>query len=123
MTNFEWLSKMGQLDEFLFLSKIVLTTDDINSFYNKYGIKDTVPSRSSFINTCARWLSASHDGKKEKCTYPPGLSIKPDGIHELDPCVYQTVEVIHNADVRILKCKNCGHIEVEWSRSRLEDDE
>lgn len=42
--------------------------------------------------------------------------IKPDGVHELDPCVYEVVEEYQNVTVSVLRCKNCGHIEVEWRR-------
>lgn len=48
-----------------------------------------------------------------KCNFD-GFSIKPDGVHELDPCVYKQIEEHHHCVVRILKCKKCGHIEIEW---------
>lgn len=54
--------------------------------------------------------------KCRKCDYPNGISIKPDGRSELDPCVYDVVETHKNVDVEVLRCKNCGHIEVEWIR-------
>lgn len=28
----------------------------------------------------------------EKCRFPPGVIVKPDGVNELDPCVYEEVE-------------------------------
>lgn len=61
--------------------------------------------------------------KKHKCTYPPGMSIKPDGKSELDPCLYDLVEVHRNVDVEVLKCRECGHVEVQWiRRDDTEDD-
>ena len=51
-----------------------------------------------------------------KCRFPDGMSIKPDGIHELDPCIYETTEVYRNVTVEIRRCKNCGHIEIVWHR-------
>ncbi|MBR1620132.1 hypothetical protein IJ674_09600 [bacterium] len=48
-----------------------------------------------------------------KCSFPDGITIKPDGINELDPCIYEEVEVHHNVTVRVLKCRKCGHIELE----------
>jgi len=39
---------------------------------------------------------------------------KPDGVNELDPCVYKEIETHHNCTVHILKCKKCGHIEITW---------
>lgn len=51
-----------------------------------------------------------------KCSFPPGISIRPDGRSELDPCIYETIEAYRNVDVQVLRCKNCGHIEIEWFR-------
>ena len=52
-----------------------------------------------------------------KCKLPEGVVIKPDGIHELDPCVYETQEVYSNVIVEIVKCKKCGHVSVMWHRT------
>ena len=50
-----------------------------------------------------------------KCNHN-GFTVKPDGIHELDPCVYEEIETYQNVTVSILRCKRCGHMEVEWRR-------
>ena len=39
---------------------------------------------------------------------------KPDGVNELDPCVYQEIETHTNCTVHVMKCKKCGHIEILW---------
>lgn len=53
--------------------------------------------------------------KRKKCSF--GLiSIRPDGINELDPCLYEEIQVIPHCTVRILKCIKCGHEEIEWER-------
>ena len=44
------------------------------------------------------------------------ITIKPDGVNELDPCLYQEIEAYKNVTVHILRCVRCGHIEVEWKR-------
>lgn len=49
-----------------------------------------------------------------KCSFPDGVVIKPDGIHELDPCFYEVSEMYRNVTVRVLKCKRCGHVEISW---------
>lgn len=67
---------------------------------------------------------------KKKCTWGDSLlfsgeyegramkiSVKPDGVHELDPCVYEEVETVKNATVHVLRCKKCGHVEIEWERN------
>lgn len=56
-----------------------------------------------------------------KCSFPDGITIKPDGINELDPCIYEEVEVHHNVTVRVLKCRKCDHIELEWERGDSDD--
>ena len=53
---------------------------------------------------------------EHKCQFPDGIVIKPDGKNELDPCVYETVSVLRNVTVEILKCKRCGHMEIAWRR-------
>lgn len=52
----------------------------------------------------------------EKCKMPDGLVIKPDGINELDPCVYEPIEEYGNVTVTISRCVNCGHIDISWQR-------
>lgn len=52
----------------------------------------------------------------EKCSFPKGVTITPDGIHELDPCVYEDIEKYANVTVVVSRCKTCGHIEISWMR-------
>lgn len=51
-----------------------------------------------------------------KCKFPDGITIKPDGIHELDPCIYEEIERYANVTVSIRRCKNCGNIDISWYR-------
>lgn len=53
---------------------------------------------------------------KRVCRFPGGLVIKPDGENPLDPCRYEEVERHEGVTVHILRCKNCGRIELTWSR-------
>lgn len=55
-----------------------------------------------------------------KCSFGEGITIKPDGVNELDPCFYEVAEVHENVTVEVLRCKRCGHIEISWYRP---DDE
>jgi len=50
-----------------------------------------------------------------KCSYN-GITIKPDGVHELDPCIYQDIEMYKNVTVIVSQCKNCGNISLSWLR-------
>ena len=52
----------------------------------------------------------------DKCKFPEGIVIKPDGVHELDPCEYQEVERYANVTVSIRRCKKCGNIDISWFR-------
>lgn len=51
-----------------------------------------------------------------KCTYPDRVSVKPDGVNELDPCVYKELERYINVTVSVRRCKRCGHIDIAWFR-------
>lgn len=55
-------------------------------------------------------------GNCGKCKMPDGLVIKPDGINELDPCVYEPIEEYGNVTVTISKCRKCGFIDISWRR-------
>ena len=52
----------------------------------------------------------------KKCEFPDGITIKPDGENELDPCVYEDVEMYANVTIVISRCKKCGHVEISWLR-------
>lgn len=62
----------------------------------------------------------------KKCQFPEGVTIKPDGVHELDPCVYEEVERYANVTVIVNRCKRCGHVELMWFRQedtvKLDED-
>lgn len=51
-----------------------------------------------------------------KCSWPNGMVIKPDGVNELDPCIYETIEIHHNVTVEVCRCIKCGHVELSWYR-------
>ena len=53
---------------------------------------------------------------KVRCQFPNGMIVRPDGVHELDPCIYEEVEVGPHCTVHVLRCKRCGHMEIEWDR-------
>lgn len=51
-----------------------------------------------------------------KCEHHGGIIIKPDGVNELDPCVYEDIEKYKNVTVIVSRCIYCGHIEISWVR-------
>ena len=54
----------------------------------------------------------------KNCSFGDGITIKPDGINDLDPCKYEVVEKYRNVTVEIIRCKCCGHMEVSWYRQQ-----
>ena len=52
----------------------------------------------------------------DKCKFPDGVTIKPDGVNDLDPCIYEEVEKYANVTVTVLRCARCGHTEILWER-------
>ena len=84
----------------------------------------------------AKWQSEYDEGLEEaqkviegkngeKCKWSPDFCVKPDGVNELDPCFYEEVETHYNCTVHVLRCKNCGHYELEWEKQDewIEDDD
>jgi hypothetical protein len=57
----------------------------------------------------------------KKCDF--GVTIKPDGVNELDPCKYQPIEIHRNVTVEVLRCKVCGRIEIGWMRQEDTESE
>ena len=53
-----------------------------------------------------------------KCEFPEGIEIRPDGVNELDPCLYEEVETHYGCTVHVLRCRRCGHIEISWERGK-----
>ena len=52
----------------------------------------------------------------EKCKFSKGVIVKPNGVNELDPCIYEDIECYKNVTVTISRCTVCGHIEISWKR-------
>lgn len=59
--------------------------------------------------------SAEADMAK-KCKCKSSVTIKPDGIHTLDPCRFEVTERYANVTIEVLRCRNCGAVEISWFR-------
>lgn len=57
------------------------------------------------------WGNEAH-----RCQFPGGVILKPDGVNELDPCIYENVERYANVTVTVSRCKVCGHVSIGWER-------
>lgn len=64
----------------------------------------------------AGYFKGFNVGAMCKCQPPEGLVVKPDGEHTLDPCVYEVKETHDNVKVTVSQCKNCGHVDISWTR-------
>lgn len=52
----------------------------------------------------------------KECSFGEGITIKPDGINELDPCLYQKIEAYRNVTVIVSRCVRCGKVDISWVR-------
>ena len=76
------------------------------------------------INILKKLLSEARSQLvSNKCSFGTGITIKPDGVNELDPCTYETIEVHRNVTVIVSKCKKCGSVDVSWIRQEDTIDE
>lgn len=58
----------------------------------------------------------------KKCNFGVGVKVKPDGINELDPCIYEVKEIHANVTVYVRQCKKCGSIDISWERQEDTED-
>lgn len=59
---------------------------------------------------------------RHRCRFPDGVTIKPDGIHPLAPCIYEEKEIHRNVTVYVGQCKECGHVNLRWERQEDTED-
>ena len=52
----------------------------------------------------------------DNCKSHDGVSIKPDGIHELSRHRYELEGEYRNVTVQVLRCKDCGELSIGWIR-------
>ena len=77
----------------------------------------TIANQKNHIDALQRGIEDLRKQQQfKKCNFGEGVSIKPDGVNELDPCMYEVLEVHENVTVEVLRCKKCGHTEVSWYR-------
>lgn len=60
--------------------------------------------------------------QKPKCKHPDGIIFKPDGVNELDPCIYRDIQKVRNVTVTVSRCIRCGHIDISWQRQEDSED-
>lgn len=88
-------------------------------------LKKTVRDQEDMIanlkNHVASLQKIIANQRQHRCSFGD-VSIKPDGVNELDPCIYETLETHRNVTVEVIRCKNCGHTEVLWKRQENTED-
>lgn len=55
-------------------------------------------------------------GTRDMACEHKGITIKPDGIHELSPHAFQEELHLRNVTVQVLRCKTCGYVSIGWRR-------
>lgn len=58
----------------------------------------------------------------KKCNFGVGVTVKPDGINELDPCIYEVKEIHTSVTVYVRQCPKCGSIDISWERQEDTED-
>lgn len=51
------------------------------------------------------------------CKFDGDIKIFPDGVNELSPHLFETIEYYKNVDVEVVKCKRCGEVSFRWYRT------
>ena len=74
------------------------------------------------IATLEKALAEATAQKSSKCSFGDGITIKPDGVHELDPCVYEIKEIHRNVTVIVRQCHKCGNVDISWTAQEDTED-
>ena len=56
-----------------------------------------------------------------ECSWGEGIAVKPDGVHELDPHIYEVAEIHTGVIVAIRRCINCGKQSTAWMQDTEEN--
>lgn len=84
--------------------------------------EDQIANLKTHIASLQKIIEDLRNHQPMKCNFGDGITIKPDGVNELDPCRYELVEKHRNVTVEVLRCKKCGHVEVVWYRQDDTED-
>ena len=104
----------------LFVGTVAMVNHEHKWFSVEYSV-NSMELRTSFkFSQLGRDV---HILKRHRCTFPNGVTIKPDGINPLDPCRYQTAEIHRNVTVEVRRCVRCGHVDVVWFRQEDTESE
>lgn len=102
------------------MGTVVMVNHENKWFSVEYSING-VKQRTSF--KFSQLGKDVHIVKRRRCTFPNGVTIRPDGINPLDPCRYQTAEIHRNVTVEVRRCVRCGHVDVVWFRQEDTESE
>ena len=58
----------------------------------------------------------------KECNWGGGMSVRPDGVHELAPCIYRVAQKLRNVTIEILECPACGKVSIGWYRQDNTED-
>ena len=50
------------------------------------------------------------------CHHGEGVTVRPDGVHELSPHAYKLTQKLRNVTVEVLTCEKCGDVSIAGYR-------
>lgn len=73
------------------------------------------------VRDSAPYLVGLMEGKRTApprthCSHGEGVTVRPDGVHELSPHAYKLTQKLRNVTVEVLTCETCGDVSVAWYR-------
>lgn len=131
-----------------YIAQITFDTDDMLIVGEVIGIPDIVAfhaetcsqvkdmlrqSVDNYLDFCKKvgkepdppvgWSRDPTPGQRRiRCRFPQGITIKPDGVNQLDPCTYKVKEIHTNVTVTVSQCEKCGHVDISWERQEETED-
>ena len=61
--------------------------------------------------------------ERKRCRHKGNVTVKPDGVNELIPCVMEDKEIHRNVTVIVRQCPVCGRVDISWNRQEDTEDE
>ena len=114
---------LGRIEKYPDLKAFAGTSLQDGHRFNTYAMAPCLtgwqPAPDTFAadnNVGATDVPETDVGKSTMDKCDPGYTITVCG-HEVDPCAYEEIETHYNCTVHVLRCNECGHIEIEWEEN------
>ena len=57
-----------------------------------------------------------------QCEWPEGFTVNVGGLADVEPCLFEDIEMHTNVTVIVSRCKVCGRVELSWIRQEDTED-